>query len=130
MNIRQSQTENMMNPVVRWFVGAHPSIDDPRKRHEARLYSSLLLALLMLVGVRILVGYITGSAATDTSFVYLWVIIGAIALAYFISRTQRYLWGLLLALSSLSLLILMILVTRGDYSQYRIVSSSIWLLLR
>jgi len=132
MSISQSQTTQHQSGLARLnriLFQPHLSIRDVGERRQARLFSTLLLALTVLTGVRIVIGFISGSNTDDPSFSLYGILIGLIFAGYFLSRSKYYVWGITLALVGLSTLCFGIILIRGDYSELQVQASSLWIVL-
>ena len=69
-----------LNNIGKLLFTPHRSIADVGERRQARLFSILLLTLTALIGVRIIIGFISGTAFTDPSFPLYGVIVGFVLL--------------------------------------------------
>jgi hypothetical protein len=56
-------------------------------KRQARLLATINLAMIFFTGIRIIVGFRSGSYRTDESFVLYYVLMGLTLVSYFLSRT-------------------------------------------
>lgn len=128
----ESNSQNQMhigNRIVDFLVGAHSSIRDAGERRQARLVSSILLAIAVLSCYRIISSAILGHLFTDSTIQTFSIMIFMFFVAYGISRSRFYRFSIVIALFAMTAFIVAIMVVRGSSPAIEQMGTTLWLMV-
>ena len=129
MTINNS-SEKERGPVADFFhriAMPHASITDIAERQKVRFLSSALFVFACLSSVRIVIGFISGSAFDPTETAAFFLVVGLATMLFIswgITKSTYYRIAPFIAITSVTVLLYLIYFSRGDYRA----STLLWLI--
>lgn len=123
-----SSTTNFWNRLGQWLIQPSAKIQTPDGRRQAQLMSGLTLATIVLVSIRIVIGFRSGSYLEDEGFFLYYLIWVSMSIAYIFSRTKYVLISTLIFVVSITALPYQIVFIRQSVTPLQNINSLLWIL--
>lgn len=114
--------------IWQWLIRPSASLIDLDKQRQARLMATLSLASLILIGIRLMVGFGTGSYLTDKAFFLYYLFFAVIVGAYGASRTRFLDLSTLLFVLGYASVVYGVVLLRRSEADLSNLNTMLWLL--
>ncbi|MBK9052568.1 MAG: GAF domain-containing protein [Chloroflexi bacterium] len=121
-------SENTGQRVVNWLIKPSDSIQSPEGKRQAQLMSGLTLATIVLTGIRVVIGFRSGSYLEDEGFFLYYLLLSAMFFAYIFSRTKHITFSTLIFVFAFTGLVYGIVLVRGSTNPLDNLNTLIWVL--
>jgi PAS domain S-box-containing protein len=119
---------NTVQRLVNWLIKPSDAIQSPEGKRQAQLMSGLTLATIVLTGIRVVIGFRSGSYLEDEGFFLYYLLLSAMFFAYVFSRTKHITLSTLIFVFAFTGLVYGILLVRRSTNPLDNLNTLIWVL--